>query len=77
MSRKQRMQVFNKFHRCLIVAVSSTFALPLGNLEHVVISKEMAYLCKRYLIDIIISFYLVIVILVLGFRPLQARYYSN
>lgn len=60
-----------------MVAVSSTFALPLGNLERVVISKEMVHLCKKYLIDIIATFYLIIIILVLGFRPLQARYYSN
>lgn len=71
------MQVFNKSHRCLMVAVSSTFALPLGNLERVVISKEMVHFCKKYLIDIIATFYLIIIILVLGFRPLQARYYSN
>lgn len=37
----------------------------------------MAYLCKKYLIDIIATFYLIIIIPVLGFRPLQARYYSN
>ena len=60
-----------------MVAVSSTFALPLGNLERVVISKEMFHFCKKYLIDIIATFYLIIIILVLGFRPLQARYYSN
>lgn len=70
------MQVFNKFNRCLTVAVSSALHFR-SEIWNVIISKEMAYSCKKYLIDIIATFYLIIIILLLGFRPLRARYYSN